>query len=51
MARLGQVRKVRWCNKILVIFVWSVLKVATSASRNTLFAIGPKIPDKLSEKD
>ena len=29
MARLGQVRKVRWCNKILVIFVWSVPKVAT----------------------
>ena len=36
MARLGQVRKVLWCNKILVIFVLSVLEVATSASHNTL---------------
>lgn len=39
MARLGQVRKVRWCNKILVIFVWSVLEVATSASRITIALI------------
>jgi hypothetical protein len=36
MARLEQVRKVRWRNKILVIFVWTVLVVATNITGRTL---------------